>query len=512
MSGMGKRFTEKGYVDPKPLIDVCGQPMIYHVIDLFPGETEFHFICNDLHLATTKMREVLLAKVPNAHIHSVSADHRKGPVDAVLQIRESINDTEEVIVSYCDYGTEWDYIAFLEEMRNLGADGGIASYIGFHPHMLGTDDYAYMKHKDKWMSAIQEKKPFTDNKMNEYASNGTYYFRTGALLKQYFQKLVDLDLSINNEFYVSMVYNLMIEDELRVRIFEIEKMLQWGTPGDLEEYLHWASYFHKKKTKPMKFRNELGCTLILPMAGEGSRFQMVGYQDPKPLLPVDGNPMVVEAVRSLPPTVSQIFLSRKEHLAKYPIEKTLKQHFHNSRILSVEKLTEGQASTCEIALRSGILPVVHSILISACDNGVYYDPEKFYTMLRQNDADVIVWSFTNNRTSKLYPHMYAWLDVDENGFIRDVSIKKPFPDRENKHAIIGKMYFSNIAIYLEGLNDIYTKNLRTNGEFYVDNLLVPLIQRGYRVKVFEVEHYLCWGTPNDYKTYLYWQQHFEKKT
>jgi NDP-sugar pyrophosphorylase family protein len=510
MSGMGKRFTEKGYKDPKPLIDVCGVPMIYHVIDLFPGEHEFHFICNDMHLTTTKMREILLAKVPDAKIHSVSADNRKGPVDAVLQIRDSIAGSDEIIVSYCDYGTEWDYAAFLKEMREEKADGGIASYIGFHPHMLGTDHYAYMKHQDKWVSAIQEKKPFTDDKMSEYASNGTYYFRSADLMLYYFQKLVDLDLSIHGEYYVSMVYNLMIADSLRVRIFEIQKMLQWGTPGDLEEYLQWADLFHKKKTRPMKFRGELGCTLILPMAGEGSRFKMVGFEDPKPLLPVDGNPMVVEAVRCLPPTVSQIFLCRKHHLESYPIAETLKKNFSNNRIIPVDKLTEGQACTCEIALRSGLLPVVHPILISACDNGVYYNPEKFYTMLRENEADVIVWSFTNNRTSKLYPHMYAWLDVDENGFVRDVSIKKPFSDRENRHAIIGTMYFSNIAIFLEGLQDVYTKNLRTNGEFYVDNLLVPLIQRGYKVKVFEVDHYICWGTPNDYKTYLYWQQHFEK--
>ena len=41
-------------------------------------------------------------------------------------------------------------------------------------------------------------------------------------------------------------------------------------------------------------------------------------------------------------------------------------------------------------------------------------------------------------------------------------------------------------------------------------MLLPLIQKGYNVKVFEVEHYLCWGTPNDYKTYNYWEEHFKK--
>jgi len=54
-------------------------------------------------------------------------------------------------------------------------------------------------------------------------------------------------LSLNNEYYVSMVYNLLIKDNLKVLIFEIEKMLQWGTPKDLEEYLVWSNYFLNRK-------------------------------------------------------------------------------------------------------------------------------------------------------------------------------------------------------------------------------------------------------------------------
>ena len=48
--------------------------------------------------------------------------------------------------------------------------------------MLGTDNYAFLKEKDsgsRWMERIQEKQPFTDNRMEEYASNGTYYFKSG---------------------------------------------------------------------------------------------------------------------------------------------------------------------------------------------------------------------------------------------------------------------------------------------------------------------------------------------
>ena len=46
--------------------------------------------------------------------------------------------------------------------------------------------------------------------MNEYASNGTYYFKSGAIMKKYFKQLMIMKETINNEYYVSMVYNLLV--------------------------------------------------------------------------------------------------------------------------------------------------------------------------------------------------------------------------------------------------------------------------------------------------------------
>ena len=152
MSGIGKRFIDDGYIIPKPLIVVNDEPIINHVINLFPHETKFHFICNDSHLSHFPMREILLKKVPSGSIHSVSVNNRKGPVDAVLQISDSISDDDEVIVSYCDYGTEWDYKEFLRDVRSNNVDGAIAAYVGFHPHMLGSDNYAFMTHVNKWVN------------------------------------------------------------------------------------------------------------------------------------------------------------------------------------------------------------------------------------------------------------------------------------------------------------------------------------------------------------------------
>lgn len=512
LSGIGKRFIDAGYSDPKPLIVVEGKPIIYHIIELFPGENKFTFICNDKHLKETNMREILLAKVPTANIFEVSVENRKGPVDAVLQAQELIDDLDQVIISYCDYGTEWDYIRFKKEMEDSKVQGGIACYIGFHPHMLGSDNYAFVRETNGLLDEIQEKKPFTDNKMNEYASNGTYYFKSGAIVKKYFKKLIDLNISTNGEYYVSMVYNLLKQDNLETKIFTIKKMLQWGTPKDLEEYLVWSNYFLNRDINfNKKFVDSYNTTLVLPMAGAGSRFFNKGYIDPKPLLDVEGLPMVIQAVNQLPPTSNQIFICQNEHLEKYPLDQTIHKYYPNSKILDINYITEGQACTCELAFGSNTIPLEDHLMISACDNGVYYDINKYNEILADESVDIIIWSFSNNPTGRLYSHMYAWLDVDSNNFIKRVSIKKPFEECENKYAIIGTMLFKKAKYYLEGLELIYSNNLRTNGEFYVDNMIEPLVNAGYKCKIFDVSNYLCWGTPNDYQTYNYWNEYFSSK-
>ena len=98
MSGIGKRFIDAGYVVPKPLIIVENKPIIQHIVELFPGESKFTFICNDDHLKNTNMREILEKISPGCSIFEVSVNDRKGPVDAVLQAKDLIIDDEKIII------------------------------------------------------------------------------------------------------------------------------------------------------------------------------------------------------------------------------------------------------------------------------------------------------------------------------------------------------------------------------------------------------------------------------
>jgi dTDP-glucose pyrophosphorylase len=287
-------------------------------------------------------------------------------------------------------------------------------------------------------------------------------------------------------------------------------MLQWGTPYDLEVYLNWSRYFSQLKNYPntTKLQNT---TLLLPMAGHGSRFAKEGFDIPKPMLPVDGKPMFIQAIECLPHCGDGVFICLESLLRTNDIGQYISKYMNNFSIVSIPETTDGQARTCEIGLKTSKVMKDDSILISACDNGVLYDSEKFNALLLNEDPDVIVWSFRNNPASKNNPDMYSWLEVDQSNNITNISTKKFNGENPLKsHAIIGTMYFKKMQYFQDSFYMNIAKNIKTNNEFYVDDVISRCIDIGLTVKVFEAQNYICWGTPDDYKTYLYWQDHFHE--
>ena len=495
MSGMSSRFVAAGYEIPKYLIEIDGKKVIEHIVKLYPEDSDFVFIINDKHEKETNIVEVLEGITENKKIVTIPR-HKKGPVFSVSQFEDLIDDDEEVIVNYCDFSIFWDYRHFKGYVDAVECDGCVICYTGFHPHMLGSDNYAFCRTDDEnKILEVREKQPFTDDKMSEFASAGNYYFRKGSYVKKYFKQLIDEDININGEYSVSLIYNLMVQDNLDNRVYEVPYMLQWGTPGDLDIYNSWSNYYRKalEGQKEVKIEN---CTLALPMAGAGSRFAKEGYAHPKPFIPVNGKNMVEQAVRCLPKTDRTIYACLKGHQAP------------GDDVVWIDEVLEGQACTTEKIVEQC---EDGSILVSACDNGVFYDADKFLELVNDESNDIIVWTYRNNYTSQLQPNAYSWVNCDEDGNVFSVDVKHfKGTSPVEEFAITGTMFFRSREVFAQTLSSLYDHNVRTNDEFYVDSMLNQAINMGYKVKNFEIDNYICWGTPNDLKTYQYWQRFFNK--
>ena len=101
MSGFGERFQRAGYKTPKPLIEVEGKPIIAHVVDMFPGETNLIFVCAQPHLdeGAYRMEAILRQICPTGRIVGIPA-HKLGPGHAVRQVLHLLDPLEPVVINY----------------------------------------------------------------------------------------------------------------------------------------------------------------------------------------------------------------------------------------------------------------------------------------------------------------------------------------------------------------------------------------------------------------------------
>lgn len=507
MSGFGERFRKAGYSVPKPLIMVDGKPIIAHVLDMFPEEKDIYFICNQDHLENPeyKMAEILQQYAPDGHICNIEP-HKLGPVYAVSKIFDKIDPKMPTVVNYCDFTCQWDWQAFQAFAEDTQCDGAVICYTGFHPHMLDCYNYAYVKTtENNHIVAIQEKQPYTDKPMQEYASSGTYYFHSGSLMQQTFEETLSReDLSLKGEYYASLAYRPLLEQGKDVRVFTMNKFCQWGTPEDLQEWEYHAksnSLAQKKQSRPQS-----GGITLIPMAGMGSRFTKEGYTIPKPLILVDAKPMALRAWEDLPLGDNNIFVLRKNMSGYANIKDAIKKLAVKTTVVSLSELTDGQARTCLLGLE-GISDDI-PLTIGACDNGLRYDISIFNS-LWDDGADIIIWTVRGYPSAIKNPHMYGWVDADVLGKVKHVSVKIPLSNPKNDPVVTGAFTFRKVGDFRLATERMIERNGSVNNEFYVDECINDAIALGLDVRIFDVDAYLCWGTPNDLKTYEYWKEYFQ---
>jgi NDP-sugar pyrophosphorylase family protein len=513
MSGFGERFRRAGYAMPKPLIEVGGKPIIAHVIDMFPDEANLLFICNDEHLdnAGYRMRETLEKYCPTGRIVGIPP-HKLGPIHAVRLVDELIDAKSPVIVNYCDFSCYWNWLEFKQFVSTSKCDGAIPAYKGFHPHTLGSTNYAYMLEKDGWVQDIQEKKPFTDNRMNEYASSGTYYFASGQIMKDAFRTTIGEGLDVNGEYYVSLAYKSMLRDERKVAVYPLQHFMQWGTPEDVVEFESWSTTFDTLVTSSPPNISPQGA-VIIPMAGLGQRFVQEGFAKPKPLISVSGEPMVIQAVHDLPPACEHVFILREDMAGYQEISEAIKQVYPKAVLKAVPFVTEGQACTALIGLDALVSTVENlkgPITIGACDNGVIYSTQTFNELINDCGVDVIIWAVRRHANAIRNPQMFGWIDASSEGIVRHISVKKPLASPASDPIVIGTFTFKRATDFRKAVDRLIERNERINGEFYIDSCINDAISLGLRCHIFEVDSFMSWGTPNDLRTFEYWQSCFHK--
>ena len=236
--------------------------------------------------------------------------------------------------------------------------------------------------------------------------------------------------------------------------------------------------------------------IVIPMAGEGSRFTKAGYTFPKPLIDIEGAPMIQRVVDNLNHFDADfIFLVRKSHLDQYSVASLLNT-ITNGRceVIVVDELTEGAA--CTVLLAKDYINSGESLLVANSDQLMEYSPQNFDLMRKfaHNSFGCADFIWTFNATNP----KWSFAKVDAGGRIIEVAEKDPI----SNIATCGVYYWDQGYAFVSQAEEMIKKDIRVNGEFYVCPVYNMGLARGRRVYPFYVDKMWGLGTPEDLDAYL----------
>ena len=226
MAGAGSRFQQMGYTFPKPLIEVCGKPMIQAVVDNLNIEATHIFIVQQQHYEKYNLKYLLNMISPNCKIVQVDGI-TEGAACTTLLAKEMINNDEVLLLANSDQYVEWDSNEFMYSMIADNIDAGILTFEATHPK------WSFAKlDENGYVCEVAEKKPISN-----IATAGIYYWAKGSDYVKYAEQMIEKNIRVNNEFYVCPVFNEAIQDKLKIKTFHINNMWGLGTPEDLNTFL-----------------------------------------------------------------------------------------------------------------------------------------------------------------------------------------------------------------------------------------------------------------------------------
>jgi HAD superfamily hydrolase (TIGR01509 family) len=230
--------------------------------------------------------------------------------------------------------------------------------------------------------------------------------------------------------------------------------------------------------------------ILIPMAGAGSRFEQAGYSFPKPLIEVNGKPMIQVVANNLNVDANFIYIVRKEHKEKYNLDTLLNLITPNCKIVEVDKITDGAA--CTTLLAKHLIDNDSPLLMANSDQFVEWDSSEFmYKMIEQKvDGGILTFNSTHPK--------WSFAKLDEYGYVTEVAEKKPI----SNNATVGIYYWKKGSDYVKYAEQMILKNIRTNNEFYVCPVFNEAINDGKKIKSFTIEKMWGLGTPEDLKHFI----------
>lgn len=236
--------------------------------------------------------------------------------------------------------------------------------------------------------------------------------------------------------------------------------------------------------------------VLIPMAGAGSRFQQAGYSFPKPLIPVNGKPMIQVVVENLGVEANFIYVVQKDHRERFNLDVMLDLITPgNCTVIEVDHITEGAA--CTALLAKDHIDNDNPLFFANSDQFVEWRPLDFLYKMQEQQCDGGIVTFKDTHPK------WSFAKVNpENNKVTEVAEKNPVSD----NATVGYYFWKHGSDFVKYAERMIERDIRVNEEFYVAPVYNQAIEDDKVVRIFEADKMWGLGTPEDLD---YFTTHYE---
>ena len=230
--------------------------------------------------------------------------------------------------------------------------------------------------------------------------------------------------------------------------------------------------------------------ILIPMAGAGSRFEKAGYTFPKPLIEVNGKPMIQVVIENLNIDANFIFVVQKEHREKYNLDALLGLIAPNSKIVETDGITEGAA--CTALLAKEYINTDSPLFFANSDQFVDWNSSDFMYKMNESGLDGGIVTFNSTHPK------WSFAKVNSDGYVTEVAEKKPISNL----ATVGFYYWKKGSDFVKYAESMINKNIRVNNEFYVCPVFNEALKDNKKIITYNIKKMWGLGTPEDLNYYL----------
>lgn len=216
--------------------------------------------------------------------------------------------------------------------------------------------------------------------------------------------------------------------------------------------------------------------VLIPISSRSAFFPETEYYFPKPLITINGKPMIELVVKSIQKYIQEpkfIFVVDSEDCIRFSLDKLL-MLLCGEKTVVVQKSSETKGALCSALLAIDHLEADEPLIISNCDTILEGGLNEPMRRLCAPDVDAAVFTFDS-----IHPR-WSYVRADEDGNIAQVHEKEVI----SSNAIAGVYYFKKTLNFINAAMKCILDDISLDKKFFLSSTINQVILGGGRA-IFE---------------------------